>query len=94
MFSMVVSAKTHLGQRDVTDNARKGDRFTLAFRRCVLLAKTLYYVPTIRTYVCMHVCVRAYVCMCVCMYVCVCVCMHACMHALADLEGRKWRTPS
>ena len=91
MFSMVVSAKTHLGQRDVTDNARKGDRFTLAFRRCVLLAKTLYYVPTIRTYVCMYVCVRAYVCMwvcmCVCMYVCVCmcvyvcVCMHACMHA-------------
>ena len=41
VFSMVVSAKTHLGQRDVKDNARKGDRFTLAFRRCVLLAKTL-----------------------------------------------------
>ena len=38
-----VSAKTHLGQRDVKDNARKGDRFTLAFPRCVLLAKTLYY---------------------------------------------------
>ena len=43
VFSMVVSAKTHLGQRDVTDNARKGDRFTLAFPRCVLLAKTLDY---------------------------------------------------
>ena len=42
VFSMVVAAKTHLGQRDVTDNARKGDRVTLAFRRCVLLAKTLY----------------------------------------------------
>ena len=44
MFSMVVSAKTHLGQRDVTDNARKGDRFTLAFRRCMLLAKTINFI--------------------------------------------------